>query len=158
MFRTGTSGSKLCIFRTWTSSTISELRMTIIYFPTFLTFENNEKNIFTGHKEYGTENQNYKPLQAGATCTLSSPPLCTAVNISGLEWRIHGHHTYYISIKVTNTAGLVMIQTSSPYIHDVQPPAEGVVLDIDTQVSETSYLLHLYQSNQYSWAGYDPDI
>ena len=132
--------------------------MTIIYFPTFLTFENNEKNIFTGHKEYGTENQNYKPLQAGATCTLSSPPTCTAVNISGLEWRIHGHHTYYISIKVTNTAGLVMIQTSSPYIHDVQPPAEGVVLDIDTQVSETSYLLHLYQSHQYSWAGHDPDI
>ena len=28
-----------------------------------------------------------------------------------------------------------MIQTSSPYIHDVQPPAEGVILDIDTQVS-----------------------
>jgi hypothetical protein len=31
-------------------------------------------NIFTGHKEYGTENQNYKPLQAGATCTLSCCP------------------------------------------------------------------------------------
>ena len=51
-----------------------------------------------------------------------------------------------------------MIQTSNPYIHDIQPPAEGVVLDIDTQVSETSYLLHLYQSHQYSWAGHDPDI
>jgi hypothetical protein len=106
-------------------------------------------NIFTGNKEYGTENQNYKPLQAGAICTLSSPPTCTAVNISGLEWSIHGHHTYYISIKVTNTAGLVMIQTSSPYIHDVQPPAEGVILDIDTQVSCVIMLYHYSHTFTY---------
>lgn len=55
--------------------------------------------------------------------------------IKNLEWFIHGHHTYYLSIKVENTAGLVNIQTSAPYIHDVQLPTKGVVLNIDTQVS-----------------------
>ena len=62
------------------------------------------------------------------------PPVCTVVKVTDLDWYLHGHHTYYVSIKVANTAGLVKIQTSSPYIHDVQKPAEGVVLDIDTQV------------------------
>ena len=62
------------------------------------------------------------------------PPVCTVVKVTDLDWYLHGHHTYYVSIKVANTAGLVKIQTSNPYIHDVQKPAEGVVLDIDTQV------------------------
>ena len=89
---------------------------------------------FSGHSAYGTEVQNYKPIQGGATCSITPSPTCTAVNITSLDWYIHGHHTYYFSIKVTNTAGLAEIQVSSPYIHDVQLPAEGVVLDIDTQV------------------------
>ncbi|XP_076113973.1 uncharacterized protein LOC143082259 [Mytilus galloprovincialis] len=90
-----------------------------------------------GQTPYGTEIQNFKPVEGSTTCVLTTSPTCTAVNITDLEWNIHGHHTYYISIKVTNTAGLVNIQTSTPYIHDVQLPAEGVVLDIDTESFST---------------------
>ncbi|CAG2242937.1 unnamed protein product [Mytilus edulis] len=86
-----------------------------------------------GHSAYGTDVQGFQPLRPGSTCTLTQPPSCTAVNVSDLDWYLHGHHTYYVSIKVTNTAGQAAIQSSGPYIHDVQLPAEGVVLDIETQ-------------------------
>ncbi|CAC5370733.1 unnamed protein product [Mytilus coruscus] len=86
-----------------------------------------------GHSAYGTDVQGFQPLRLGSTCTFTQPPSCTAVNVSDLDWYLHGHHTYYVSIKVTNTAGQAAILSSGPYIHDVQLPAEGVVLDIETQ-------------------------
>ncbi|CAG2247188.1 unnamed protein product [Mytilus edulis] len=86
-----------------------------------------------GHNSYGTDVQGYQPLKSGSSCVLSQPPSCTAVNVSDLDWYLHGNHTYYVSVKVTNTAGQTAIQSSGPYIHDVQLPAEGVVLDIETQ-------------------------
>ncbi|XP_071123173.1 uncharacterized protein [Mytilus edulis] len=86
-----------------------------------------------GHEKYSTDVQGFIPLKEGGGCFITSPPICTAVKIIDLDWYLHGHHTYYISIKVTNTAGLTAIQASSPYIHDVQLPAEGFVLDIDSQ-------------------------
>ncbi|CAC5386461.1 unnamed protein product [Mytilus coruscus] len=86
-----------------------------------------------GHSSYGTDVQGFQPLQSGGTCTFTQPPSCTAVKVTDLDWYLHGHHTYYVSLKVTNTAGQTAIQSSGPYIHDVQLPAEGVVLDIDTQ-------------------------
>ncbi|CAC5360413.1 unnamed protein product [Mytilus coruscus] len=86
-----------------------------------------------GHSSFGTDVQDFQPLLSGDSCTLNYPPHCTAVNISDMDWFLHGHHTYYVSIKITNSAGLVTIQTSDPYIHDVQLPAEGVIIDIDPQ-------------------------
>ncbi|CAG2233138.1 unnamed protein product [Mytilus edulis] len=90
-----------------------------------------------GHSAYGTDVQGFQPLQSGGTCTLTQPPSCTAVKVTDLDWFLHGHHTYYVSLKVTNTAGQTVIQSSGPYIHDVQLPAEGVVLDIETQEFST---------------------
>lgn len=95
--------------------------------------------LYLGHQKYGTDVQGYKPLQGGSSCSLSTPPSCVASDIINLDWYLHGHHTYYINIKVANSAGLVIIQGSSPYVHDVQRPSEGVVLDIDTLV-RISYL------------------
>ncbi|CAC5386466.1 unnamed protein product [Mytilus coruscus] len=86
-----------------------------------------------GHSAYGTDVQGFQPLQSGGNCTLTQPPSCTVVKVTNIDWFLHGHHTYYVSLKVTNTAGQTVIQSSGPYIHDVQLPAEGVVLDIDTQ-------------------------
>ncbi|CAC5360416.1 unnamed protein product [Mytilus coruscus] len=86
-----------------------------------------------GHTAYGTDIQDFQPLQSGDSCTLTYPPNCTAVDITNMDWFLHGHHSYYVSIKITNSAGLVTIQTSDPYIHDVQLPAEGVIIDIDPQ-------------------------
>ncbi|XP_071123054.1 uncharacterized protein [Mytilus edulis] len=116
-----------------------------------------------GQTPYGTEIQNFKPVEGSTTCVLSTSPTCTAVNITNLEWNIHGHHTYYISIKVTNSAGLVNIQTSTPYIHNVQLPAEGVVLDIDTESFSTDIPLKDIEDTDFQkitssmtarWAGF----
>ncbi|CAG2234222.1 unnamed protein product [Mytilus edulis] len=86
-----------------------------------------------GHTAYGTDIQDFLPLQSGDICTFTYPPNCTAVDITNMDWFLHGHHTYYVSIKITNSAGLVTIQTSDSYIHDVQLPAEGVIIDVDPQ-------------------------
>ncbi|CAG2222618.1 unnamed protein product [Mytilus edulis] len=107
-----------------------------------------------GQTPYGTEIQNFKPVEGSTTCVLSTSPTCTAVNITNLEWNIHGHHTYYISIKVTNSAGLVNIQTSTPYIHNVQLPAEGVVLDIDTEDKEDTDFQKVSSSMAARWSGF----
>ncbi|XP_063399976.1 uncharacterized protein LOC134684607 [Mytilus trossulus] len=79
----------------------------------------------------GTQIQQYMPLSAGGTCTDIITPTCTAVMVTTLDWSLHGNHKYYVSIKVTNTAGLVKIKSSGAYIHNVQLPAEGVVFDIE---------------------------
>ncbi|XP_052067298.1 uncharacterized protein LOC127706680 [Mytilus californianus] len=107
-----------------------------------------------GHTPYGTEIQSFKPVQGSTTCVLTLSPTCTAVNITDLEWNIHGHHTYYISIKVTNSAGLVNIQTSTPYIHDVMLPAEGVILDIDTEDTEDTDFQKVTSSMAARWSGF----
>ncbi|XP_076117799.1 uncharacterized protein LOC143085385 [Mytilus galloprovincialis] len=86
-----------------------------------------------GHTAYGTDIHDFLPLQSGDICTFTYPPNCTAVDITNMDWFLHGHHTYYVSIKITNSAGLVTIQTSDSYIHDVQLPAEGVIIDVDPQ-------------------------
>ncbi|XP_071123148.1 uncharacterized protein [Mytilus edulis] len=87
-----------------------------------------------GSRAYGTDIQSYQPIRGGGSCTITVPPTCTATDIHELDWYLHGFHTYYVSIKATNSAGQANIQTSSPYIHAVEPPTEGVVIDIDTQV------------------------
>jgi hypothetical protein len=69
--------------------------------------------LYLGHQKYGTDVQGYKPLQGGSSCSLSTPPSCVASDIINLDWYLHGHHTYYINIKVANSAGLVIIQGSS---------------------------------------------
>lgn len=76
----------------------------------------------------------FKPLQNGTNCIVSNPPTCSAVKIGDLDWNLHGHHTYFVTVKVKNTAGLVSVKTSSPYVHDVQMPSEGVVIDANPEV------------------------
>ena len=94
----------------------------------------NEDLCIVGDTELGTQIQQYKPLSAGGTCTDITTPTCTAVNITTLDWYLHGNHQYYTAIKVINTAGLVTIESAGPYLHNVQLPAEGVVFDIDPGV------------------------
>jgi hypothetical protein len=91
---------------------------------------------FLGDAALGTQIQQFKPLSAGGTCTDIISPTCTAVNITTLDWYLHGYHKYYVSVKVSNTAGLVTIESSGPYLHSVQVPDEGVVFDVDPNVSK----------------------
>ncbi|XP_061193435.1 uncharacterized protein LOC133201664 [Saccostrea echinata] len=83
-----------------------------------------------GHTPRGTQVQKYSPLMAGAGCMLTEPPTCTAIPLSDTEWKLHGNHTYYVTIKAENAAGLTTFGVSEPYIHNVQLPSTGIVIDI----------------------------
>ncbi|XP_021356985.1 uncharacterized protein LOC110452658 [Mizuhopecten yessoensis] len=104
----------------WTSSAFQD---TEEYYELFYTFA-------IGHSEYAVDVQQYKPLSGGATCTLSVIPDCTAALVADLDWDLHGHHSYYVTVRAENSVGLFVMATSSAYIHDVQLAARGVVLDV----------------------------
>lgn len=72
---------------------------------------------------------------------VGDPPTCTAIAISDTEWRLHGHQTYYVTIKAENSAGLSTFAVSEPYIHDVQLASEGLVFDIEATVSSCHHFL-----------------
>lgn len=74
--------------------------------------------------------QSFQNLQIGGPCKRTVPATCTALSVSHLKWSLHGHHDYYFTIKATNLAGLSVIQTSLRYTHDIQLPAEGIVMDV----------------------------
>ncbi|XP_070573746.1 uncharacterized protein [Ptychodera flava] len=63
-------------------------------------------------------------------CEVTVPPSCVAVPTDIFDWHLHGEQTYYISIKLTNVAGLSVVTSSLPYRHVVLLPREGVVYDI----------------------------
>ncbi|XP_061181031.1 uncharacterized protein LOC133189645 [Saccostrea echinata] len=83
-----------------------------------------------GHLPRQTDVQSYIPLQSGGSCVVGNPPTCTAIAVSDTEWRLHGHQTYYVTIKAENSGGLSTYAVSDPYIHDVQLATKGVVFDI----------------------------
>ncbi|XP_033753115.1 uncharacterized protein LOC117336612 [Pecten maximus] len=90
-----------------------------------------------GHSRFATDIQGYKNLQEGPTCYLDRyPPTCTSTDISSLSWDLHGHHSYYVTIKVQNTAGLFSTVPSEPYVHDVMLPVPGSVFDISVEATE----------------------
>ncbi|CAG2197001.1 unnamed protein product [Mytilus edulis] len=84
-----------------------------------------------GHAAGKTDVFRYKPLLYSKTCIKTQPPECAAIDTSTLDWSLHGHHDYYVTIKVTNLAGLSSTQTSVVYTHDTQIPSPGIVYDID---------------------------
>lgn len=86
--------------------------------------------LFTGHQPYGSEVHSYTHLKSGFACKLTKPPSCTDIDISTIEWGFHGNHTYYVTIKAENVAGLTTYGVSEPYVHNVQLPAEGIVMDV----------------------------
>ena len=99
---------------------------------------------FTGHHPYGAEVHKYSQLRSGDSCKLTDPPTCTAINISTVEWGLHGNHTYYVTIKAENVAGLATYGVSEAYVHNIQLPAEGIVLD--TEVSLENFCLNYNQN------------
>lgn len=50
--------------------------------------------------------------------------------MSELDWKLNGHHTYYMTIKATNLVGLSVMQTSVSYSHDIVLPRKGIVIDV----------------------------
>ncbi|XP_070562336.1 uncharacterized protein [Ptychodera flava] len=80
---------------------------------------------------YGTQLLEFTNLHAFSSdlCNATRQPSCVAIDTELLDWDLHGDHTYYVSIKVTNVAGLSVTATSEPYRHVVDLPSSGIVLD-----------------------------
>ncbi|KAK3101903.1 hypothetical protein FSP39_007221, partial [Pinctada imbricata] len=90
-----------------------------------------------GHDQGSTDVHSYQILQSVGPCTQATPPTCTAIKVEDTDWRLHGHHTYYITVKAENSAGLTTYGISSAYVHDVQLPTLGVVFEV---VPDTYYI------------------
>lgn len=56
--------------------------------------------------------------------------MCTAIDISKLNWKLHANSVYYVTIKATNLAGLSVTKTSIPYRHNTLFPTKGTVIDV----------------------------
>ncbi|XP_052095904.1 uncharacterized protein LOC127731085 [Mytilus californianus] len=84
-----------------------------------------------GRLKYGTDILDFSPLSFRKSCHQSKPPICTAIEARYLPWSLHADHEYYITIKVTNLAGLTATHTSEPYKHYTQMPVPGVVFDVN---------------------------
>ncbi|XP_021364695.1 uncharacterized protein LOC110457663, partial [Mizuhopecten yessoensis] len=68
-----------------------------------------------GQSRFATDVQEFKDLEEGPTCSHDHfPPNCTSTDIATINWDFHGHHTYYVTIKVQNTAGLFTSSSSDP--------------------------------------------
>ncbi|XP_070570802.1 uncharacterized protein [Ptychodera flava] len=63
-------------------------------------------------------------------CQRTTPPSCVAIATDQLDWHLHGDHSYYVFVRVENTAGLVTVVNSDPYRHVVQKPYKGVVFEV----------------------------
>ncbi|CAC5375018.1 unnamed protein product [Mytilus coruscus] len=85
-----------------------------------------------GHDAEGTDVAPYQPLQYNGKCVKTEPPTCTVMDTASLAWSLHENHDYYLTIKVTNLAGLFTTQSSGVYTHNIQLPTAGIVYDIDS--------------------------
>ncbi|XP_078696304.1 uncharacterized protein LOC144924691 isoform X1 [Branchiostoma floridae x Branchiostoma belcheri] len=87
-----------------------------------------------GHSPGSSEVHPFTPLPATdadlTVCNVTFPPSCVSVPVSSLDWQLHGTHTYYISVRVENTAGLSLVASSGPYVHVVDLPSRGVVMEV----------------------------
>ncbi|XP_070564494.1 uncharacterized protein [Ptychodera flava] len=87
--------------------------------------------VAVGSTPYGTQLLQFTPVSEfqSRMCETTQQPSCVGVPTDILDWDLHGDHIYYMSIKVTNVAGLTVTATSEPYRHLVDLPSAGVVLD-----------------------------
>ncbi|KAI8519531.1 hypothetical protein Bbelb_027880 [Branchiostoma belcheri] len=84
-----------------------------------------ELEVAAGHSPGGTELSVFAPvksfLQSNSLCTIA---FCVALPMSQLEWHLHGNQVYYVTLRVTNSAGLTSTLTSTPYHHNVELPSD----------------------------------
>ncbi|XP_066283040.1 uncharacterized protein [Branchiostoma lanceolatum] len=82
-----------------------------------------------GHEANKEDLLEYTALSSVGPCGGASG--CTAIHRDSLQWGIHRTHSYYISIKATDTAGLTTVASSSAYVHYEGEPTAGVLEDIN---------------------------
>ena len=61
---------------------------------------------------------------------MSSPPRCTAIPVSDLQFGLHQKHTYFVSVRVQNIVGQHTVAVSQPYVHNDKLPHAGLVYEV----------------------------
>ena len=69
-------------------------------------------------------------------CTWTEPPTCVATPVDDLQWHLHGHHAYYITLKLEGVNGLERVASSKEYEHDMGPPSAGIVAEIPVDTTK----------------------
>ena len=69
-------------------------------------------------------------------CTWTDPPTCVATPVGDMQWRLHGRHTYYVTLNLEGVNGLDRVTSSKEYKHYVGPPTAGVVVEIPVNTNE----------------------
>ncbi|CAH1259452.1 Hypp2286 [Branchiostoma lanceolatum] len=97
-----------------------------------------------GHSPGSSEVHPFTPLPATGTdlCNVTFPPSCVCVRVSSLDWQLHGTHAYYMSVRAENTAGLSLVVSSGPYVHVIDVPSKGVVMEVSDAQREASVFGH----------------
>ncbi|KAK2161993.1 hypothetical protein NP493_1549g00025 [Ridgeia piscesae] len=69
-------------------------------------------------------------------CTWTEPPTCVATPVDKLQWRLHGRHSYYVTLKLEGINHVERVVTSEVYEHYVGPPFDGIVVEIPVDTTE----------------------
>ncbi|XP_078573997.1 uncharacterized protein LOC144860568 isoform X2 [Branchiostoma floridae x Branchiostoma japonicum] len=156
-----TSGNDDFLVATWSEGSIYDTE----------DLEDLALEVAAGHSSGGTELFAFAPvtsfLESNSLCPTAS---CVALPVRQFEWHLHGDQVYYVTLRVTDSAGLTSSLTSTPYHHNVELPSVGVVFelaesaatdtlrnppDIDHQTSQTEIrcrwfgFAHAYQDISY---------
>ena len=88
----------------------------------------------SGHSPRTDNLKTFAPLtratSASGLCTWTTPPTCVATPVGELQWRLHGRHSYYVTLKLEGVNGLERVVSSDEYEHYIGPPSGGVVVEI----------------------------
>ena len=69
-------------------------------------------------------------------CDWTEPPTCVATPVDGLQWRLHGRHTYYLNLNLEGINGHERVTSSNGYVHYIGAPSGGIVVEIPTNTDE----------------------
>ncbi|XP_041351012.1 uncharacterized protein LOC121369995 [Gigantopelta aegis] len=83
-----------------------------------------------GHSAGSEETHQWSALKAGGGCVISSPPVCTAIPVSDLQFGLHQKHTYFVSVQVENIVSQHIVAASQPYVHNDELPHAGLVYEV----------------------------
>ena len=95
---------------------------------------------YAGHSRGADNVKSFSQLTEGSSvpglCTWTTPPTCVATPVGDLQWRLHGRHSYYVTLKLEGVNGLERVVSSDEYEHYIGPPSGGVVVEIPVNTTE----------------------
>ena len=95
---------------------------------------------FTGHSPSTDNIKEFASLtqesSVSGLCEWTDPPVCLAIPVKDLQWRLHGRHWYYVSLKLEGINGLDRVASSDVYEHYRGPPYGGMVVELPLSTTE----------------------